>query len=185
MSDMSSLPPPEPFRPGREANTEESRRMLWIILGSAACVVTLCAVLAIFGIGRSLLSIPTEQKAIAPVIDRFMKMMSQRDAHAAYRLFSSRAQRQTRIADLAALLEGSNYALFDGYKSSAIDGINLTRTMNTNQDVPQGLVATVSGSVSYADGAAGSFRATLEKEKGDWRLFFINVTVPPSKILGE
>jgi ABC-type arginine transport system ATPase subunit len=142
----------------------------------------LCIVLAVLVIGRGILSIATEQTAITPVIDRFMHLMNQRDDQAAYQLFSSRAQRQTPIADLRALLDEPNYVLFDGYQSTTIDATNLTSTVDINQDLPQGQVATVSGSVNYTDGTKGSFRATLEKENGDWRLFFINVTVPPSKM---
>jgi hypothetical protein len=76
----------------------------------------------------------------------------------------------------------SSYVLFDGYQSVTIDTTNLTSAVNTNPDVPQGSVATVNGTVTYTGSVTGSFRATLEKEDGDWRLFLINVTVPPSKI---
>jgi len=133
-------------------------------------------------IGRSILSISTEQAAITPVIDRFMQAMTQRDANAAYHLFSSRAQRQMPIADLTKLVDGPNYALFDGYQSITIDSTNLTSAINTNPDEPQGTVASVNGKVTYLGGVTGTFRATLEKEVDDWRLFFINVTVPPEKI---
>jgi hypothetical protein len=160
----------------------KSRRTLWIILGSLSGLFVLCIVLAALVIGRNILSISTEQASITPVIDRFMHAMTQHDAQAAYRLFSSRAQRQTPLADLSTLLDGPNSVLFDGYQSVTIDSTNLTSAVNTNPDVPQGSVATVNGTVTYAGSVTGSFRATLEKEDGDWRLFFINVTVPPSKI---
>jgi len=142
----------------------------------------LCIVLVVFVIGRTLLSVSTEQTAITPVIDRFMHAMTQHDSQTAYRLFSSRAQRQTPLADLAKLTNEPNYVLFDGYQSVTIDTANLTSAINTNPDVPQGSVASVNGTVNYTGGVTGSFRATLEKEDGDWRLFFINVTVPPSKM---
>jgi hypothetical protein len=134
-------------------------------------------VLAGLVIGRSILSLSTEQAAITPVIDRYMHAMTQRDARAAYQLFSYQAQQQTPIAELTALLDDSNYILFDGYQSVAIDATNLT-----NAIYKQGLVANVNGTIIYNDGVAGSFRATLEKEKGGWRLFYIDVTVPPSKM---
>jgi len=142
----------------------------------------LCIVLVVLVIGRTLLSVSTEQTAITPVIDRFMQAMTQHDSQTAYRLFSSRAQRQTPLADLTKLTKDPNYVLFDGYQSVTIDTTNLTSAVNTNPDVPQGSVASVNGTVTYTGGVTGSFRATLEKEDGDWRLFFINVTVPPSKM---
>lgn len=186
VSDISSLPPSEPSLPGFQPDArlprKKARRTLWIVLGSVVGVILLCLVLAVVVIGRNLLNVATEQTAITPVIDRFMHLMNQRDAQAAYQLFSSRAQRQTPMTDVMALVEEPNYVLFDGYQSTTINSTNLTSTVNTNQDVPQGQVATVSGSISYTDGTKGSFRATLEQEDGDWRLFFINVTVPPSKV---
>jgi hypothetical protein len=186
VSEAPSLPPSEPSIPAVPADANppraKSRRTLWIILGSVIGVLMLCILLAALLIGRSILSISTEQAAITPVIDRFMRAMTEHDAQAAYGLFSSRAQRQTPIADLAKLLEGPNYALFDGYQSVTVDTTNLTSTVNTNPDIPQGSVANVNGTVSYTGGVSGSFRATLEKEDGDWRLFYINVTVPPSKL---
>jgi hypothetical protein len=186
VSDVPSLPPSEPSPPVVPPDVHlppaKSRRTLWIILGSVSGILVLCIVLAALLIGRSILSISTEQAAVTPVIDRFMHAMTQHDAQAAYRLFSSRAQRQTPLADISTLLDGPNYVLFDGYQSVTVDTTNLTSSINTNPDVPQGSVATVSGTVAYTGGVTGSFRATLEKEDGDWRLFFINVTVPPSKM---
>jgi len=186
VSDVSLLPPSEPstspIPPDPTPARAKSRRTLWIILGSVVGVLVLCIVIAALVIGRTILSVSTEQTAITPVIDRFMRAMTQHDAQAAYQLFSSRAQRQTPLADLTTLLEGPNYTLFDGYQSVTIDTTNLTSAINTNPDVPQGSVAMVNGTVTYAGGVTGSFRATLEKEDGEWRLFFINVTVPPSKL---
>jgi hypothetical protein len=139
-------------------------------------------VLAAVLIGRTMLSISSEQAAITPVVDRFMQAMAQRDANAAYQIFSSRAQRQTPLADMTKLLSGANYVLFDGYQSVAIDSTNLSNAINTDPDVPQGTVANVSGKVAYSGGVTGTFRATLEKEAGAWRLFSINVVVPPEKM---
>jgi hypothetical protein len=114
-----------------------------------------------------------------------MRAMVARDVNGAYALFSTRAQRQTAIADLHALDTGANYVLFDGYQSLAIESTNITNSVNTNPDVPQGHVATVSGTITYTGSVTGSFRATLEQEAGTWRLDAINITVPPSKTLNQ
>jgi hypothetical protein len=56
-----------------------------------------------------------------------------------------------------------------------VTNINISRAFNSNRSQPQGVVANVSGTVDYADGEQGKFRATLEKEGGAWRLHSINV----------
>jgi hypothetical protein len=133
-------------------------------------------------IGQGIMRVSTEQAAITPVIDQFMRAMVQRDADGAFRIFSTRAQRQTALADLTDMVEGPNYVLFEGYQSVTIDNTNISTVMNTNPDIPQGTVATVTGTVTYTGDVKGEVRATLEKEEGTWRLFFINVIVPPSKM---
>lgn len=186
MSESSSFPSSEPTPPSAFVTPSpaprKSRRTLFFVLGGIAGAIFLCVALAAVLIGRSILSIASEQAAIAPVVDHFMQAMAQRDANAAYQLFSSRAQRQTTLANISKLLDGANYVLFDGYQSVAIDSTNLTNAVNTNPDVPQGTVAEVSGKVSYRGGVTGTFRATLEKEGDAWRLFSINVVVPPDKL---
>jgi hypothetical protein len=140
------------------------------------CVAVVAALAA-----QGILTVSREQAAITPVIQQFMAAMEQRDTDAAYALFSSRAQRQTSLAEVEQLVEGENYVLFEGYEDAKVEATNLTRSINTNQDVPQGQVATVSGTITYADTVQGTFRAVLEREGEAWKLFSINVTVPPSK----
>ena len=149
--------------------------------GSIAATLCVCIAIAVFSIGQSIAGISREQTAITPVIQQFMKAMEQRDTTTAYRLFSSRAQRQTPLRDVETLAEGDNYILFEGYEDATISDTSVTSSVNTNADVPQGTVANVNGTITYTDGIQGSFRATLEKENNEWKLFFINITVPPSK----
>jgi hypothetical protein len=158
-----------------------ARRNLLIIISVVAIAICACGGIAAFTIGRGILGITAEQTAMTPVLDQFMRAMVARDVTAAYALFSARAQRQTPIADLTALDTGANYVLFEGYQSLTIDSTNITNSVNTSPDQPQGQVATISGTITYANTITGSFRATLEKEAGTWRLDAINITVPPSK----
>lgn len=184
MSDLASPPASEslpPAQPDTASPRRPSRRRLWIILGSIGAALVLCVAIVAVLIGTSLLRISTEQTAITPVLTQFMQAMLQRDAESAYQLFSSRAQRQTPIATINDMLEGPNFVLFKGYQSVAIEATNLTSSVNTNPDMPQGSVAEVSGTITYADGLTDSLRATLEKEDGMWHLFFITVTVPSLK----
>jgi hypothetical protein len=79
-------------------------------------------------------------------------------------------------------LEGNNYVLFDGYRSVTVENINISAAFNTNPDLPQGTVAKVNGTIAYKGGFTGRFEAVLEQEGNKWRLFNINVTVPPDKL---
>ncbi len=177
----SPAPTPTPVDIPSPATLPRSRRTLLIIISLLSVGICACVGIGAFTIGRGILGISTEQATITPILNEFMQAIVARDADRAYRLFSTRAQRQTPIADIEALTTGPNYVLFDGYQSLKIDSTNISTVANTDPDVPQGLVATVSGSITYTGNVQGSFRGTLEKENGTWRLHAINITVPPSK----
>jgi hypothetical protein len=178
---MTDIPAQEPG--SNMEHVVPPRRRWLMIIALVAVGICACVGVGVFTVGRTFMGITQEQQTIAPVIDEFMQTMVARDTNRAYRLFSTRAQRQTAIADLEALTTGPNYVLFDGYQSVAIDSTNLSTIANVDPDVAQGIVATINGTVTYADGIAGTVRATLEKEAGTWRLHAINITVPPSKTL--
>ncbi len=118
-------------------------------------------------------------------MDEFMSAMADKDAAKAYALFSIRSQRNTTLADVEKLLDGNNYILFEGYRSVTLRNLNLSAAFNSNPDLPQGTVAKVEGTVSYEGGFTGAFNAVLEQEGDKWRLFGINVTVPPDKFGGN
>jgi hypothetical protein len=48
-------------------------------------------------------------------------------------------------------------------------------------NLPQGTVAEVHGTLSYAGGFTAKFYAALEQEGGAWRLFSITIDLPPGK----
>lgn len=174
----SSAPPPPA---GAPPPAKKSRRTLFLIIGGVASTLCVCVAVVAAFVAQGIFAVSREQAAITPVIQQFMAAMERRDTDAAYDLFSSRAQRQTPLAEVEQLVGGENYVLFEGYEDAKVETTNLTSSINTNQDVPQGQVATVSGSITYADSVQGTFRAVLEREDDAWRLFSINVTVPPSK----
>jgi hypothetical protein len=137
----------------------------------------LCIALIATGVGKILV----EQAPVELILDTFMKDMEAKDVESAYTLFSPRSQRQTPITEVEKLIEGNNYAIFEGYQSLTVQNLNLTAAANTNPDMPQGTVANVTGTVSYEGGFTGTFNAVLEKVDGEWKLFNINITVPPDK----
>lgn len=164
------------------SQAEKPKRNLKLIFGIAAIVVCSCLTIGGAIVATGLNKVSDEKAPIEAVLDDFMRDMVAEDVEAALELFSPRAQRQFSKTDLDALLEGNNYVLFEGYQSLMIGNLNIKAVANTNPDVPQGTVAEVSGIITYENDFSGRFVATLEKDDGDWFLFFINITVPPDKL---
>ena len=164
------------------AQPEKPKRNLKLIFGIA--VVAVCACLTIGGaiVALGLNKVSEEKAPVEAVLDDFMRDMLAEDVDAALELFSPRAQRQFSKTDLAALLAGNNYVLFEGYQSLTVGRLNIKAVANTDPDVAQGTVAEVTGTIAYENDFAGRFVATLEKVDGEWFLFFINITVPPDKL---
>jgi hypothetical protein len=119
---------------------------------------------------------------VTSVLDSYMKFLVVKDTNSAYALFSPRAQRQFPISKIEELIQGKNYLLIEGYQSLSIQKINIAATINSNSDIPQGTVATVSGITRYDGNIQGTFTGTLEKVNGKWLIDGINITVPPDKI---
>lgn len=168
---------PTPARPNRSKGWILAAVGLGVI--ALACVCVSAVVLTVGGTG---LKIATDKPKIEAVLDGFMSAMAEGDTQAAFDLFAPRAQGQMTVSDLDAMLEGNNAALFSGYRSVTVDSFNLTAAANTNPNVPQGTVAQIVGTLTYAGGIQGRIEATLEEDQGKWGLFFVNVTVPPEKI---
>jgi hypothetical protein len=99
-----------------------------------------------------------------------------------YALFSTRSQRQTPLSDLESLLGDEKFVLFDGYEKAELTYLNIGSTFSTDSSKPQGTTARTRGVVTYAGGHTGHFEAVLELEAGKWKLYNINVTVPPDKV---
>jgi len=149
----------------------KSHRKLWLVVGIVIGVIVICGGIFALMAGK----VAVEKAPIESVLDSFMKCMVAKDVESAYALFSRSAQRQFPISDLQKLIEGNNYALFEGYQSLSVQGIEVTVSTNS------GTVATVSGTTRYDDGFQGTFNGDLEKVNGKWRLVGIHITVPPDK----
>ena len=151
-----------------------------VVVLSCLCV-GICTIAGGWGVVSSLVKASLERDNVEAVIDEFMRAMMARDVEAAYGLFSTRAQRQTPISSVEEMAEGGNYPLFEGYQSTSVDNIEITVGFNTDQDLPQGTVAEITGSLVYEGGFTGTVTAVLEQENNKWRLHNINITVPPDK----
>lgn len=172
-----NIPAPIPAPP------QKSRRPLVIggcilLAGLCLCVSVIC--ISVFGF--TIYQAIVEKDNIGVVIDKFMTAMVNKNPDQAYALFSARVQKQIPVSRLEDMIDGSNYSLFDGYTKVEVANVNITRGFNTNPDAPQGLVARVNGVITYDGGYRGSFQAVLEQENNEWKLFSINVTVPPDKV---
>lgn len=169
----TSVPPTEP--------PKKSRRTLWLVLGGvvigAILVLAACGILG-FNAVRQL---GTAQTQIEQVLDEFMRDMESRDFEAAYALFSARSRRQAPITDIQKMGDGNNYVLFEGYEGLDVQNINVSATVQTDPNLPQGTVARVSGTTRYGSEFQGTFNGILEQEQGNWRIYNINLTVPPDK----
>ena len=179
-------PTPAPDVPLSETPVVPSQknrnRNLVLIIGGVLLVLCICVGLCLVLGGATVITVYKEKAPIGEVIDKFMQAMVERDTKNALTLFSTRAQRQIKASNLETMLEGSNYVLFDGYQRIEIGNLNVSKAFNTNQDLPQGTVAKVNGTVYYDGGFTGRFDAILEKEAEAWRLHSINITVPPNKL---
>lgn len=171
----------EKDKPTVLSQQQKSKKNFWVILGIVlitACIcLILCIVLVVIGVGSAF----TERAPVESVLDTFMTHMAKKDAESAYALLSPRVQRKASPDDLEKQLVGNNYILFDGYKNLSVQNINLTATVNANPDLPQGTVAKVAGVVSYDGGFKGQINAVLEKVEDVWKIYSVNVTVPPDK----
>jgi hypothetical protein len=171
------VPPP----PNSIPRTQKSNKNAWIIIGLGTAVICLCSVVCIAVFGLSLFKINAEREPVATVLDAYMQHMSNKDADAAYALFSPRAQRQIPISKFEELLEGNNYILFDGYQSLSVTNINISAAANTNPDLPQGTVAKVTGVITFEGNIQGSFNGVLEKVGNQWMMDGMHISVPPGK----
>jgi F0F1-type ATP synthase membrane subunit c/vacuolar-type H+-ATPase subunit K len=169
-------PPPTP-------GSKSNKKVLLII--AVALLVGLCCIgasIVVPGlIGTGVSKVMTEEPKVEKVIDEYLNAMAAQDATKAYSLVSTRAKRNVALGDVQKGLEGNNYTLFEGYESIAMANFNLNLTSDPDPTMPQGQVAEVDGTVSYADGFTGDFNAVLEKEGEEWRLYSINVNAPADK----
>jgi len=179
---QTEIPPavPESITPP----PKKSHKKVWIIVGVVLGLLGVCAIIiflciAVIGIGAG--KVLTEKAPVESVLDAYMKFMAAKDIENAYALFSPRARRQIPISQLQDMIEGNNYYVFEGYQSLSVVNIKLSTMVNADPDVPQGTVANVSGTITYAGSFNGTFTGTLEKVDGAWQIDGIYVAVPPNK----
>jgi hypothetical protein len=168
--------------PSVSPQPQTSKKNTWIIVGVVIGILCICSIVCVAVFGASMFKVYTEREPVGSVLDAYMRHMENKDAESAYALFSPRAQRQIPISEVQEMLEGNNYFLFEGYQSLEVGNLNISATANTNPDVPQGTVATVTGVITFEGDIQGTFNGVLEKVDNQWMIDSMYVTVPPNKI---
>jgi hypothetical protein len=176
MSAAPELPPREnPFQPPAQLPPPRRSRS-WLLFGAGGVLAVLClsSGLCVVPMGLGVYQAFAERDDVEQVVSGFMSELgSQRFAEASER-FSTRSQRVFAMTP-EKLAEVAEDPAFQSSRAAHVAGVNLNRAFNTNADVPQGVVANVSGTIDYDGGPSGTFRATLEKERGVWKLHSIHV----------
>lgn len=184
-SDQVSDPEGRSAFPG--APKKRSRTLLIVVV---SVLLALCICIAA-GVAYVLLDkespyrlIFIDQPAAMDLADQFMRAMAEKDAEAAYALFSSHAQEFVTLSDLERFLDNDLYVLFNGYDRLTItEGGNfevLWDVVGEDPQMPQGTVANLTAIAKYAGGSEATLTATLEKEGGDWRIYHVDVTPRPT-----
>jgi hypothetical protein len=155
-----------------------------IVGGVAILGLALCIGCCTVTFGSSTLTVITQKDDIMAVLDEYMLAMTNGNAEHAHSLFTDRVKRQMPLSKIEGMLDGANYMLFDGYLSLRAQTLRIGRMYDTDPNRPQGTVAHVDGTVSYADGYVGNFQAILEKEGTVWKLYYIRVNAPAEKFNG-
>jgi hypothetical protein len=162
--------------------SQKSKKKTRLIVGIVLVVLCLCSIVCVAVIGTGMYKVFLEKAPVESVLDTYMQLMANKDADSAYALFSPRAQRQISISEIQDMLDGNNYFIFEDYQNLSVSNLNISAVVNTNPDVPQGTVATVTGVITYEGGFQGSFNGTLEKVDGNWMIDGFYVNIPPDKI---
>lgn len=178
----NDLPPQQQPGAVSVAPQQESRRKIVFVLLAAAAVLCIVGAVCVGVFGLGITQVTAQKPAVEKTIDEFMRDMRAREIYKAFALFSTRAQRSVKVEDLSKMSQGNNFVLFDGYQSVTVRNLNVRTVVNADPQSPQGMVAQVDGVVEYDGGIRGRVEAVLEREGEEWRLHFINVTVPPDKL---
>jgi hypothetical protein len=172
-----SDPPPNPFQPPGAPSTARGRSVLWWVAGGALVSMCCCGSFCLIPMGGAVYQAATERDDVEQVVTEFLADLDAKRFDSCLSRFSARS---VRVASLTreSMEKLAEQPDFRGCQTAHVTNINVTYTVNSNQDLPQGTVANVSGTVTYSDGATGTVTAVLEKEKGAWRLHQLTVNRP-------
>lgn len=135
-------------------------------------------IIAVILLGWQVYQHQSEKRAAASTLHQFMQAMAADDLGTAYGFFSSRSQVIFSLEELG-ILKANNPHRYTGYANLSLAQFEMTTVSHQSPHAPQGKVAQVSGTITYADGSAGLVSAALEKEAGQWRIAFVEINHGP------
>lgn len=173
-----STPLPTPSTPPPSSPSRSFSPFVYII-GGLLLGICVCAGLLITMLGASFSRSLADQKPIEQLLDRYMRHMDRKEVDEACALFSDYAQQEFPKSEIQAFVNGSNYAVFEGYQRLTVTHWEVKA--QAGQGLPAGTIVITRGTVFYEGGIEGSFEATSQENEGQWQLLGFFVTVPPSK----
>jgi hypothetical protein len=187
MSDLPSSFPQTPDEYPRVQTQPAKKSYRWLIISLAGLLGVTCLCLGVVAILviRNIAAMPDDMRAIEQQVDRFMQDGVKRDAEAAFDLFSARGQQQMTLADIHKLFSASNAALFSGYQNLTTTGYRYHTATGSSDSpadgLPDGAFTVLEGELNYEGGLTGNFSATVERVGSEWKLYNIQIDVPPEK----
>lgn len=164
-----------------EQPPERDTFILRLVTSIAIICSCCCLYFGALGIEAIVKFFNSEQTTISEKVDQMMRALAEKRVDDAYDMFSTRARRVLNKSDVNKMVEGINFAFYDGYLSIEVDKYNFQDSKTFDPNIPQGTIAEVRGVVHYENGTDGTFISTLENEDGEWKIFNIDITVPPEK----
>ena len=176
-------PPAAPAEPEAAPPPRKRRARGWIV-AAAVTALLLCLGGVVAGI-HALSTIGNSESAyraqVEQVADQFMRLMMAHQPDQAFHLFCAVARNPETLGNLRELVSGSEYALFNGYQRLKTDNFQYKTQARSDSRQLHGQIVTAQGRVFYASGFTGHFDALLIRENNQWRLYTIDISVPPAK----
>jgi hypothetical protein len=173
---QESAPMPEYPKP-----SFSNGRIIAIVLLATGALILTCLLSAGLFLGRQVLDWTAGKNRYTLVMNSFMTSMQRDDFNGAHDLFSKKGQEVSTIEQLEGMKKGANAAIFDHYQGVNIDFIGNTSSINTDPYL-SGKFVVLKGTVLYSDGYVGQLSARLHFEAGEWKIYGVNITIPPEKI---
>ena len=187
---MSDLPPSLPqisdvYPQVQPQPAKKSYR--WLIIGLVGLLGVTCVCIGVVAVLviRNMSLMPADMQAVEGQINQFMQAGMKHDADAAFALFSTRGQQKMTLPAIQKLFGHGSNPLFIGYQGLQTTSYHYRTSTDGDTDtdagLPAGNFAILEGVLNYAGGVSGTFDATLEQVGSGWKLYNIQIGVPPDK----
>ena len=169
------------YVPGNEYAKPSLAKRLSMGVVTLLIILMMCAGLGGLN-GLSWLRTYLEQGDIERVTETFMQHMEAGRIDHAYTLISEEGRHNIALRDLSRMLQGDNFALFEGYQDIQIRSLRIAWSGRRGVGLPDGRIATFTGDIRYDGDYTGRMQAILHHVDGRWKIFYFTINVPPEKI---